>query len=204
VIQAEFRAAAAAPDQLPPPALVEVAFAGRSNVGKSSLLNCLMSRKSLARTSSTPGCTRQITFFEVVLGDKAALELVDLPGYGYARRSKTEREVWADLIEHYLLRRVVLRAFVLLVDARRGLEREEHDLIEMMSTPIANRPEVPCILVATKVDKIPAARRKAALLEVAKGVAGRPVLGFSAVTGLGRDELWARVRRAIQLEPVAT
>ena len=203
VIRAEFAAAAAAPAQLPAPTLVEVAFAGRSNVGKSSLLNCLMSRKNLVRTSSTPGCTRQITFFDAVLADKSALKLVDLPGYGYARRSKTERETWADLIERYLLERIVLRAFVLLVDARRGLEREEHDLIEMMQSPVANRPEVARIVVATKLDKLPKSGHKAALLEVKKQ-AGQAVIGFSAVTADGRDELWTRIRQSAGLTPVET
>jgi ribosome biogenesis GTP-binding protein YsxC/EngB len=108
-----------------PIASVEVAFAGRSNVGKSSLINTLVQRKGLVRTSGTPGCTRQINFFSIRARDDFALVCVDLPGYGFAKRSKGEREQWADLIEGYLKRRPTLRALVLLVDARRGLEEDD-------------------------------------------------------------------------------
>src|SRR5690606_23305020 len=115
---AEFEAAAQAPEQLPPPLGVEVAFAGRSNVGKSSLMNALMERRKLVRTSSTPGCTRAINFCKARARDGAELRLVDLPGYGYAKRSKTERNQWARMIESYLAERDHLRAVVMLVDAR--------------------------------------------------------------------------------------
>src|SRR5689334_4965511 len=107
---------------MPPPTGVEVAFAGRSNVGKSTLLNALMERKGLARTSSTPGCTREIVTFEAKAADGALLTLVDLPGYGYAKRSKAERTAWGTMVEDYLLGRASLAGVVLLVDIRRGVE----------------------------------------------------------------------------------
>ena len=107
VLDAEFVAGATALGQLPAPTFAEVAFAGRSNVGKSSLINNLVQRKKLVRTSSAPGCTRAINIFRVRLrtdGDEAHLDLVDLPGYGYAQRSKAERKAWGPLIEGFLQR----------------------------------------------------------------------------------------------------
>jgi GTP-binding protein len=190
VRSARFLAAAAAPAELPPPVAVEIAFAGRSNVGKSSLLNGLLERKGLVRTSSTPGCTRQITFFEALLPGDTSLTLVDLPGYGYARRSKREREAWADLIEHYLLGRPTLRAVVVIVDVRRGLEDDDRDLLKMIEQPQRKqRPEIVAIVVATKLDKLSPHARKPALEKV-RAAAGRTVIGFSAVEGTGRAELW--------------
>src|SRR5947207_443534 len=118
IARAEFAAGAARGDQIPPPKHPEIAFAGRSNVGKSSLLNMLLARKSLARTSSTPGRTRQINFFDVAVAGGPELAFVDLPGYGYAKVSKTEAAGWKDLLEGYLQGRPTLRGVVLLVDAR--------------------------------------------------------------------------------------
>lgn len=198
VTKAEFLAAAATAAQLPPPTTIEVVFAGRSNVGKSSVLNTLMQRRNLARTSSTPGCTRQIVFFGVELADKSNLLFVDLPGYGYARRSKTEREGWAELIEDYLLRRPTLRVMMLLADVRRGLEQEELELLKLMRSPEVdpNRPEVPVLIVATKVDKLSSIERSAHLKKL-KQQTKEPVFGFSAVTGFGSDEVWRELRRRV-------
>lgn len=199
VIGADFSAAAAAVAQLPAPTSIEVAFAGRSNVGKSSLINCLMSRKNLVRTSGTPGCTRKIGFYDVRLADDARLTLVDLPGYGFARRSKTERDAWAELIEGYLLGRATLRAVVTIVDVRRGLESDDRDLLEMIaSPPRASRPPLTSLVVATKLDKLPLSKQKLELAAAQKK-AGLPLLGFSAETGLGRDALWLRLRAAASL-----
>src|SRR5260221_5269063 len=103
IVSARFVASVPQARLLPPPTGVEVAFAGRSNVGKSTLLNALLERKGLARTSSTPGCTRELVVFEAKATDGALVTLVDLPGYGYAKRSKSERAAWAGFIADYLL-----------------------------------------------------------------------------------------------------
>ncbi|MEO1159712.1 MAG: ribosome biogenesis GTP-binding protein YihA/YsxC, partial [Pseudomonadota bacterium] len=117
--QTEFRMGAARLSQLPPEYPVEVAFAGRSNVGKSSLLNALTGRKDIARTSNTPGRTRELNYFELADG---AVALVDMPGYGYARASKSAIESWNHVLRSYLAGRPVLKRLCLLVDTRRGLK----------------------------------------------------------------------------------
>jgi GTP-binding protein len=182
-----------------PLASVEVAFAGRSNVGKSSLMNTLLGRKNLVRTSSTPGCTRQINFFDIRARDDARMVLVDLPGYGFAKRSKSERGQWADLIESYLLKRPSLRALVLLVDARRGLEEDDLALLEFVEKRKgAGLTELQTVVVATKIDKLP--RSKAVThLEQLRKQSRRPVLPFSTVTKIGYEDLWRAVRRAVGL-----
>ena len=114
-----------------------MAFAGRSNVGKSSLLNAMMQRKGLARTSSTPGCTRQLNVFEVRCADGLTLRFVDLPGYGWAQRSKAERAQWQGMIEGYLQRRAGPARGRLLVDVRRGVEDEERQLVDFLRGPRA-------------------------------------------------------------------
>jgi GTP-binding protein len=180
---------------MPPPALAEIAFAGRSNVGKSSLLNTLVERKHLVRTGSTPGTTRQLNLFHVKAADGLEVVLVDLPGYGFAKRGKQERSHWGTLIEGYLSTRVTLRAVVLLVDARRGPETEEKELVDYIASTHrkASRPKVPIIIVATKTDKMPRAQRKPALAKIGTDLGCR-VLGFSATTGEGREELWQVLR----------
>jgi len=184
-----------------PLASVEVAFAGRSNVGKSSLINALLSRKNLVRTSKGPGCTRQINFFDIRARDDARLVLVDLPGYGFAKRSKAERAQWADLIEGYLLKRPSLRAIVLLVDARRGLEEDDLELLDFVEKRRGSAlPPLHTVVVATKVDKLP--RSKAVTqLEALRKQSRRPVLQFSTVTKVGYEELWRAVRKAVGLGP---
>jgi GTP-binding protein len=205
VVDAAFIAGAVDSEQLPPPTFTEVAFAGRSNVGKSSLLNAMMQRKGLARTSNTPGCTRQLNVFELRAADGLSLRFVDLPGYGWARRSKKERSEWQTMIEGYLTKRASLRAIVLLVDVRRGVEEEEQQLVEFLGEPrrvSAPRP-LEVILVATKIDKLTASARKPALDKVrehavAAGATGAGrAIGFSAVTGDGVEELWGRIRYAV-------
>ncbi|MDP9001604.1 MAG: ribosome biogenesis GTP-binding protein YihA/YsxC [Myxococcota bacterium] len=200
VVDAQFVAGAVDATSLPPPTLLEIAFAGRSNVGKSSLLNTMMQRHALARTSRTPGCTRQVNFFEVRCADGLAVRFVDLPGYGWARRSKTERQEWKGMIEGYLRRRTGLKAVVVLVDVRRGIEAEEKQLVDFLQDPRAvSGTPLQIMLVATKIDKVGAAARKLALLDVRRGVSEMEakVIGFSAVTGDGREELWARIRKAV-------
>jgi len=142
------------PDNLPPETLNEVAFVGRSNAGKSSLVNALTGRKSLARVSQTPGATRQINFFD--LGGK--LMLVDLPGYGFAKRSKTEAEQWQEMIFAYLGTRARLRRVALLIDARRGVMDSDLQVMELL-----DKAAVSYGLVLTKADELKAAERPKAL-----------------------------------------
>ncbi len=204
IVDASFIAGVAAEDQVPPPALAEIAFAGRSNVGKSSLLNTLVGRRNLVRTGSTPGTTRQLNLFHVRAADGLEAVLVDLPGYGFAKRGKQEKSRWGALIEGYLSKRVTLRAVVLLIDVRRGAEREENDLVEYVHSTHAKaaRPPIPVIIVATKIDKIPRAQRKPALDRLTANLGCR-VFGFSSETGEGKDELWTHLRAQLMGAPKA-
>lgn len=188
ISEAEFSAAAADAKHLPPEGALEVAFAGRSNVGKSSLLNMLLARKSLARTSNTPGRTREIVFFDVKVASGPDLRFVDLPGYGYAKVSKAQSASWKTLIESYLQARSTLRAVIILVDIRRGLEEEESDLLEFL----AQRKELGVVVVATKIDKLALNAQKPALAALKKA-AGVQVIGTSAETKAGREDVWARI-----------
>ncbi len=200
IVSAEFVAGAPSVDKLPAPALAEIAFAGRSNVGKSSLMNMLMGRKGLVRASNTPGRTREINVFLAKSLDGLALHLVDLPGYGYAKVSKTEKKSWGPMMEGYLASRTTLRAIVLLVDIRRGVEEDDLELVAYMNAArrlsVEENVKASLIVVATKLDKLSLAKQKPAV-QALKNAAKMPVLGFSAVTGAGRDELWAKIRAAL-------
>ena len=155
IVDAKFCAQATALDQLPAPTHVEVAFAGRSNVGKSSLLNALFERKNLVRTSQTPGCTQGVNFFEARSRDGMVAHYVDLPGYGYAERSKADRRGWGTLVEGYLACRPTLRAVVLLVDVRRDFGAEERELLDWLALPPrVSRPALSVIIAATKTDQL--------------------------------------------------
>jgi GTP-binding protein len=164
--------------------LPEIAFAGRSNVGKSSLLNRLMRRKSFARVSNTPGRTREIHFFNV----NHTFVLADLPGYGYARISKARKAEWRPLIEGYLSESAALRGVVLLLDIRRVPTDDDRVMLDFLADL-----GVPTILAATKVDKVRSvdveARVEMLALEI--GTAPDQIVPFSATTGRGRDELAA-------------
>ena len=183
---AQYLASGTAVDHLPGAALPEIAFAGRSNVGKSSLLNALVQRKGLARTSKTPGHTAKINLFQIRT-DAGDLVFGDLPGYGFASRSKEEKKSWGPMIEGYLLKRASLRALVLLVDVRRGVEEDDDELAEYWA-----QTGKPLIVVATKVDKLPKAHMKPALDKLRKGTHAK-IVGFSAETGQGRAELWEAI-----------
>ncbi|HJQ85199.1 MAG TPA: ribosome biogenesis GTP-binding protein YihA/YsxC, partial [Candidatus Binatia bacterium] len=145
VTAARFLGAAATPGGGPPAGPPEIAIAGRSNVGKSTLLNALLRRRGLARTSATPGRTRQLNFFLV----NEAFVLVDLPGYGFAVGDEEERRAWAPLVETYLRERPTLRGVLLVVDVRRGLEADEDQLLAYLAT--IGRPAA---VAATKIDKL--------------------------------------------------
>ena len=171
--RAEFLVSASDPRGFPRPDLPELAFAGRSNVGKSSLLNALVGVPGLARTSNTPGRTRLVNWFRVEPPHGKPVAFVDLPGYGYAKVSKTERAAWRPLVEAYLGRRQVLRAVLLLVDARRGGEEDEADLLAYLADA-----EIPSQVVLTKADKLAKAKRKPAAAAVRRdlGLAREPLL----------------------------
>ena len=166
----------------PPSELPEVAFAGRSNVGKSSLLNSLVRRKKFARVSNTPGRTREINFFKV----NDTFVLVDLPGYGYARISKEKRNLWRPMIEGYLRHTSQLRGIVLLLDIRREPTPDDHGMVDFLADL-----GVPTIVVITKADKLPRAQAAARVQEIsgALGLDEEQVILFSSVTGQGRNEL---------------
>ena len=204
IVHADFLAAAAPGSSLPAPTMAEIAFAGRSNVGKSSLINTLVERKGLVRTGATPGVTRQINLFEARARDGATFHLIDLPGYGYAKRSKAERTAWGDLIEGYLRSRVTLAALVILVDARRGLEEDDRELIQFVeeARDVQRRP-VEIVIVATKIDKVGRSASRGVAAAMSRST-GRKVIGFSSITGEGRAELWALLRKVTLGAPEAT
>jgi GTP-binding protein len=180
---AEYIASAQDVRDLPAPVLPEVAFGGRSNVGKSSLINHMVARRKLVRTSGTPGCTRGLSIFRVTLA-QGSLDLVDLPGYGYAQRSKSERNAWGPMIEGFLRARAGLRAVLVLVDARRGLGEDDQMLLEFLESI-----DRPAVVVATKLDKLSRSERASVLAKIANDSGVKPI-GFSVVEDLGRDALW--------------
>jgi GTP-binding protein len=166
----------------PEATLPEIAFAGRSNVGKSSLLNRLVRRKAFARVSRTPGRTREINFFRV--NDRFVL--VDLPGYGYARISKERKAAWRPMIESYLRSSPELRGIVQLLDARREPSADDVEMLDFLAEV-----GVPVVVVVTKIDKLGRGASEARLAEIAGSLDLDPdqVIPFSAVTGEGRDDL---------------
>jgi GTP-binding protein len=198
VLSATFLAEVRPGTPLPPLGAPEIAIAGRSNVGKSTLLNRVVGRHALARTSKTPGRTRGIMFYELGLrledGRDTTLRLVDLPGYGYAQVSQAERKSWQPLIEGYVQGRQTLALFLTLVDARREIEAEELQLIEWLGTVnVAHR------LVVTKVDKLGAGARGGvdAKMRRALPAGAPPPLLVSGETGDGVDGLWRVLSRAL-------
>jgi GTP-binding protein len=176
-------------DNLPPEGLPEVAFVGRSNAGKSSLINALTGRKTLARVSQTPGATRQINFFNL----SGRLMLVDLPGYGFAKRSKTEAAAWQEMIFAYLRGRARLRRVALLIDARRGVMDTDEQVMTLL-----DKAAVSYGLVLTKIDEVRQADRTPAL-DKAGGAAAKHVAALaevratSSLSGDGIPELRARL-----------
>lgn len=192
IVRAEFRAAATTAASLPAARHPEIAVAGRSNVGKSSLLNRMTGRRGLARTSRTPGCTRGLMFFDI--NDR--LTLVDLPGYGYASRSHTERLAWKKLVEHYLSKREALAGLLILADIRRGPEEEEVELAAYLDSV-----GVPYAWVLTKTDKLKRAALAQQTAKIRKAVSPHIVLPTSSDTGAGVENVWRWIRAAVETEP---
>jgi len=180
---AVFLAGAAAPERIPQLSHPEIAFAGRSNVGKSSLLNRLVGQHKLARVSKTPGRTQQINFFLI----DQRVTFVDLPGYGFARVPAPVKQQWKHLVESYLSTRRVLRAVSVIVDLRRGVEEEDAQLLEYLHAQ-----DIPAILVATKADKLAYGARQRRAREVAEQLGQRvaAVVVGSAASGAGMEQLW--------------
>ena len=187
ITSVEFAGAATQPGGAPKLPYPEIAFAGRSNVGKSSLINRLLERK-IARTSSTPGRTQQLNFF--VVNEK--FTFVDLPGYGYAKVSKQDRQHWRQLIEDYLVNARHLRGVIIIVDVRRGPEAEEEALCNFLA-----HHQRPFLIVATKSDKL----KRAELEKQHKALTGKldgyePLL-FSAENNTGKEELWRAIEELV-------
>ena len=162
----------------------EVAFAGKSNVGKSSLINALMNRKSLARTSSQPGKTQTINFYNI----NDAMYLVDLPGYGYAKVSEKEKEKWGKMVERYLRNSKKLKAVFLLIDIRHDPSANDRQMYEWM----VYQGYAP-IIIATKLDKIKRSQIQKNVKAIREGLSVQPgtvIIPFSAETKQGRDEIW--------------
>jgi GTP-binding protein len=178
----------------PDSSLPEIAFVGRSNVGKSSLLNTLVRRKSFARVSRTPGRTREINFFRI----NNSFVLVDLPGYGYARISKERKAEWRPMIESYLRRTTQLRGIVQLLDIRREPSEDDRAMLDFLAEL-----EVPTIVALTKADKLSKAGAGAQAAAISKSLMLEPdqVIVFSAQTGDGRVELLEAVMDIVESSP---
>jgi GTP-binding protein len=172
----------------------EVAFAGRSNVGKSSLLNSLVRRKAFARVSKTPGRTREINFFAV----NGMFVLADLPGYGYAKISKERQAEWRPLIEGFLRTSPMMRGVVQLLDIRRDPSDDDRQMLDMLANL-----EMPTLVCVTKIDKLSKGAVAARVNELASSLALDPeqIIPFSSVTGEGRDELAEAVVSLVTAEP---
>ncbi len=188
-------------EDLPDSAISEIGFAGRSNVGKSSLLNALTRRKNLARTSNTPGRTQELNFF-MLAPPHQALRLIDLPGYGYARETKSKIIAWNHLIFDYLRGRANLRRVFVLIDSRHGIKKNDIDCLNQLDTAA-----VVYQIVLTKADKISAADQRACLADTAAFLAKRPaafpdIILTSSETGLGIDELRASIATLVDLAAI--
>jgi len=192
IVSTEFIKSALEPSQYPEGAFPEIAFAGRSNVGKSSLINALTQRKSLARTSSTPGCTQYINFFRI----NKQISFVDLPGYGFAKVPVSIRRNWKPMVETYLKERTSLRLVILILDIRRDPSEEEFAFLHWLRLY-----NISVLVVLTKTDKI--SRNQAAVrLRQIKGafkLTSKPVL-FSARTGEGKAAVWRLIREVLDRE----
>jgi GTP-binding protein len=190
VLDAVFITTATKPAQYPREPLPEVAFVGRSNVGKSSMINTLAQRKKLVRVSNTPGRTRALNFFDVTIehmARKRVLRLCDLPGYGFAKASKAERAQWEEMIETYLRERHTLKLVVSIIDAEVGPTPDDMQMLDVLQDM---PPRI--LVVATKLDRLARNRRAGRVAVLAKQLELPPgaLVGFSAVEHLGLEQVW--------------
>jgi GTP-binding protein len=190
---AKFVCSAVTPGQYPPDDLPEVAFAGRSNVGKSSLINKILNRKKLVRTSKTPGRTQLLNFFEI----NELWRFVDLPGYGYAKVPAEVQKRWRPMVESYLTTRVNLRGMVWLLDIRREVSKEDLTLWDWLQAE-----QVTVIIVITKADKLSKNKRNKQAASIAKslGRKAQELIQFSATSGEGKDEIWQALRQLLGVD----
>lgn len=186
ILSAEFVTSAVKFDQYPELRLPEIGFAGRSNVGKSSLINVLVNRKRLVKTSSTPGRTQLINFFDI----NDAFTFVDLPGYGYAKAPARVVREWGPMVERYLTERRSLKGMIFLIDIRRSPQVEEFNLIEWFRAH-----GIPFRVVLTKADKFSNNKRQGNVARIAKelGVKSSELIPFSALSRSGRDDVWQAI-----------
>ena len=194
VQNAKLAITAGLPKQFPGAAVPQIAFSGRSNVGKSSLMNTLLGRKSLARVSSTPGKTITVNFYDI----DGKLFLVDLPGYGYAKRSPEDKKRWSQLTDGYFTRNPridLLRGVIQLVDCRSGATADDLMMIDFL-----RQSELPFIICVTKTDKLGKTALSESLDSIAKscGVEREELVPFSSLSGTGKTELWNRIYELIE------
>ena len=188
---AKFVCSAVTPEHYPPADLPEVAFAGRSNVGKSSLINKILNRKKLVRTSKTPGRTQLLNFFEI----NEMYRFVDLPGYGYAKVPAEVQKRWRPMVETYLTSRSTMRGMVLLLDIRREPSKEDLNLWHWLQTM-----SIEVVTVITKVDKLSRNKRNKQLAAIARtlGCKKEELIEFSAISGEGREVIWRELHRLLE------
>ncbi|MFD1466441.1 ribosome biogenesis GTP-binding protein YihA/YsxC [Lapidilactobacillus mulanensis] len=192
VTDAQMLISAVSDAQYPKAGLPEIVLSGRSNVGKSSLINRLLSRKSLARTSSSPGKTQTLNFYQV----NQILNLVDVPGYGYAKVSKTQREKFGQIIEHYLESRKELKGAVILVDARHEPTEDDKAMYHYVDYF-----DIPILVVSTKIDKISNNQRAGSLKRIRQSLempSEEPLQSFSAINGEGSSEIWSWIEHRMK------
>jgi GTP-binding protein len=191
ITSAEFVISAVRPDQYPTDALPEIALAGRSNVGKSSLINRMINRKNLARTSSQPGKTQQLNYYRI----NEQVYFIDFPGYGYAKVSKTEREAWGRMIETYLRDREELKLVLLIVDIRHAPSKDDCLMYDWLK-----HYNIRTCIVVTKADKIPKSQWDKQIKLVKETLQADPrdtIIRYSSETGEGRDQLWSHIVETI-------
>jgi len=191
---AKFEITAVKPEQYPKSDKPEITFVGRSNVGKSSLINSMLNRKSLARVAATPGLTRVINFYNV----DNILYFVDLPGYGFAKVSKTEKESWGSVVETYLKTRKQLKMVIMLVDIRHSPTDDDKLMNDWLKCN-----GIPYLITATKLDKIPRSKVKERVCDIRKVLElsdSVKVIPFSSETKQGREELWNEIKSQLGFE----